>query len=87
MNQSNGKTPHRIVIVGGGAGGLELSAELHHTMRQVVAYGLDRVDAKRDIKVVLIEAGPRVLPALPDRLSRSTERLLRKLGVEVHTGA
>ena len=77
----------KVAIIGAGATGVELSAELHHTMRQVVAYGLDRVDAKRDIKVVLIEAGPRVLPALPKHLSRSTERLLRKLGVEVHTGA
>ena len=77
----------KVAIIGAGATGVELSAELHHTMRQVMAYGLDRVDAKRDIKVVLIEAGPRVLPALPERLSQSTERLLRKLGVEVHTQA
>ena len=77
----------KVAIIGAGATGVELSAELHHTMRQVMAYGLDRVDAKRDIKVVLIEAGPRVLPALPERLSRATERLLRKLGVDVHTGA
>ena len=39
----------------------------------------------RNIKVVLIEAGPRVLPALPERLSRSTERLLRKLGKQVRS--
>ena len=77
----------KVAIIGAGATGVELSAELHHTMRQVMAYGLDRVDAKRDIKVVLIEAGPRVLPALPERLSRATGRLLRKLGVEVYTGA
>ena len=77
----------KVAIIGAGATGVELSAELHHTMRQVMAYGLDRVDAKRDIKVVLIEAGPRVLPALPERLSRATGRLLRKLGVDVHTGA
>ena len=77
----------KVAIIGAGATGVELSAELHRTMREVVAYGLDRLDPQRDIKVVLIEAGPRVLPALPERLSKSTERLLRKLGVEVHTGA
>jgi NADH dehydrogenase, FAD-containing subunit len=44
-----------------------------------------RVDADKDIRLALIEAAPRVLPALPERLSQSTERLLRKLGVEVHT--
>lgn len=76
-----------VAIIGAGATGVELAAELHHTTREVVAYGLDRVDADKDIKLALIEAAPRVLPALPERLSASTERLLRKLGVEVHTEA
>ena len=76
-----------MAIIGAGATGVELAAELHHTTREVVAYGLDRVDADKDIRLALIEAAPRVLPALPERLSASTERLLRKLGVEVHTGA
>jgi NADH dehydrogenase len=76
-----------VAIIGAGATGVELAAELHHTTREVVAYGLDRVDADKDIRLALIEAAPRVLPALPERLSNSTERLLRKLGVEVHTQA
>ena len=76
-----------VAIIGAGATGVELAAELHHTTREVVAYGLDRVDADKDIRLALIEAAPRVLPALPERLSQSTERLLRKLGVEVHTQA
>jgi len=76
-----------VAIIGAGATGVELAAELHHTTREVVAYGLDRVDADKDIRLALIEAAPRVLPALPERLSASTERLLRKLGVEVHTQA
>ncbi len=76
-----------VAIIGAGATGVELAAELHHTTREVVAYGLDRVDADKDIRLALIEAAPRVLPALPERLSASTERLLRKLGVEVHTDA
>ena len=76
-----------VAIIGAGATGVELAAELHHTTREVVAYGLDRVDADKDIRLALIEAAPRVLPALPERLSASAERLLRKLGVEVHTGA
>ncbi|MDI3515246.1 MAG: hypothetical protein PWP40_2475 [Rhodocyclaceae bacterium] len=69
-----------VAIIGAGATGVELAAELHHTTREVVAYGLDRLDPDKDIKLALIEAAPRVLPALP-------ERLLRKLGVEVHTQA
>ena len=53
----------------------------------MVAYGLDRVDPDKDIKVSLVEAAPRVLPALPPRLSQATEGLLARLGVQVHTGA
>jgi NADH dehydrogenase len=76
-----------VAIIGAGATGVELAAELHRTTREVVAFGLDRVDADKDIKVTLIEAAPRVLPALPTRLSDATEELLTKLGVEVLTNA
>jgi NADH dehydrogenase len=76
-----------VAIIGAGATGVELAAELHRTTREVVAFGLDRVDADKDIKVTLIEAAPRVLPALPPRLSQATEDLLRQLGVEVLTDA
>ena len=76
-----------VAIIGARATGVELAAELHRTTREVVAFGLDRVDADKDIKVSLIEAAPRVLPALPPRLSQATEELLRQLGVEVHTDA
>jgi NADH dehydrogenase len=81
--------PHQlqVAIIGAGATGVELSAELHRTVRQVVAYGLDRIDPDKDIRLNLIEAADRVLPALPERLSKATEGLLRKLGVVVHTKA
>ncbi|HMR71808.1 MAG TPA: NAD(P)/FAD-dependent oxidoreductase, partial [Rubrivivax sp.] len=77
----------KVAIIGAGATGVELAAELHRTTREMVAYGLDRVDADKDIRVSVIEAAPRVLPALPERLSQATESLLAKLGVEVHTHA
>ncbi|NRF65875.1 NAD(P)/FAD-dependent oxidoreductase [Aquincola sp. S2] len=76
-----------VAIIGAGATGVELAAELHRTTREVVAFGLDRVDADKDIQVNLIEAADRVLPALPPRMSQATEDLLRKLGVLVHTSA
>ena len=76
-----------VAIIGAGATGVELAAELHRTTREVVAYGLDRVDADKDIQVNLIEAADRVLPALPPRLSQATQALLSKLGVLVHTSA
>ena len=76
-----------IAIIGAGATGTELAAELHRTVRAVVAFGLDRIDPERDIRIVLIEAAPRILPALPERISVATADLLRKLDVEVRTDA
>jgi NADH dehydrogenase len=77
----------RVAIIGAGATGVELSAELHRTTRELVAYGLDRINPDEDLELHLIEAAPRVLPALPERFSASTERLLSDLGVSVHTNA
>ena len=76
-----------VAIIGAGATGTELSAELHRTARAVVAYGLDRIDPEKDIKITLIEAADRILPALPERLSAATTALLQKLGVDVRTSA
>jgi NADH dehydrogenase len=53
----------------------------------VVAYGLDRIDPERDIRIVLIEAADRILPGLPERISEAARRLLDRIGIEVHTGA
>ncbi len=76
-----------VAIIGAGATGVELAAELHRTTREVVAYGLDRVDPDKDIQVTVVEAAPRVLPALPPRLSEATQKLLQELGVNVLTNA
>jgi NADH dehydrogenase len=76
-----------VAIIGAGATGTELAAELHHTARAIIAYGLDRIDPEHELRIVLIEAAERVLPALPERISASTKDLLVKLGVEVRTNA
>jgi NADH:ubiquinone reductase (H+-translocating) len=76
-----------VAIIGAGATGTELSAELHRTVRGVVAFGLDRIDPDKDLKITLIEAADRIVPALPPRLSVATARLLDELGVEIRTGA
>ena len=75
-----------IAIIGAGATGVELAAELHNTTREFVAFGLGRIDPERDIKLSIVEAAPRILPALPERLSNSVLELLHKLKVEVLTG-
>lgn len=75
-----------VVIVGAGATGVELSAELHNTTRELAAYGLDKINPDRDVQISLIEAGERVLPALPPKLSNSVDLELRKLRVHLYTG-
>jgi NADH dehydrogenase len=76
-----------VAIIGAGATGTELAAELHKTTRQLVAFGLDRVNPERDIRIMLIEAGPRILPALSERIAKAAGKLLRDLGVKVYTDA
>jgi NADH dehydrogenase len=76
-----------VAIIGGGATGTELAAELHRTTRQLIAFGLDRVDPERDIRISLIDAGPRILPALRERIATAASALLHQLGVQIYTGA
>ncbi|WP_010323097.1 NAD(P)/FAD-dependent oxidoreductase [Marinobacterium stanieri] len=72
----------RIAIVGAGATGVELSAELFNAARELAAYGLSKLDRDR-MEVILIEAGPSILPALPERISTAARQELSKLGVQV----
>ncbi len=76
-----------VAIIGAGATGTELAAELHRTVRAVVAYGMNRIDPARDIRIVLIEAAPCILPALPERILAAMATLLAALGVIVRAGA
>ena len=76
----------QVAIVGGGATGVELSAELRNTAQVLSAYGLHKLDPRHDVGIVLIEAGPRILPALQERVSTATAELLTKLGVKLMIG-
>jgi len=75
-----------IAIAGAGATGVELAAELHHSVRALVGFGLERIDPERDVKIHLIEGADRILPGLSERISQSTDAALRQIGVEIHTG-
>lgn len=77
----------QVVLIGAGATGVELAAELHRSTRTLVSYGLDRIDPDKDIRLVLVEASARILPALPERLANAAARLLQTLGVHVRTSA
>ena len=72
-----------VAIIGAGATGVELAAQLYHSTRELVSYGLDRIDPDKDLQVTVIEAAPRILPALSEALSTATTVLLEDLGVKV----
>ena len=74
-----------VAIVGGGATGVELAAELHAAARVLGNYGFENINPEKDLQIVLVEAGPRLLAQLPDRLGEAALRELRKLAIEVHT--
>ena len=76
-----------VAIIGAGATGTELAAELHRTARGLVAYGLDKINPEQDIKITLIEAAPRIVPALPERISTGVAEVLRGLHVDIKTGS
>ncbi len=78
--------PVHFVIVGGGPTGVELAGTLAEIARKTFAGDFDYINPK-DTKILLIEGGPRVLPAYPDDLSASAERQLRHLGVDVMTSS
>jgi NADH dehydrogenase len=78
--------PVHFVIVGGGPTGVELAGTLAEIARSTIAMDFDWIDP-RNTRILLIEGGPRVLPAYPEDLSASAERQLNKLGVEVMTGS
>ncbi len=74
-----------IAIVGAGATGVELCAQLHEVSHLLTAYGLDEVDPQ-DVKLTLIEAADRILPGLPDNISDAALKELREIGVDVLAG-
>lgn len=72
----------RVAIVGGGATGVELSAELYNAAKWLTFYGLPNIRPEKML-VTLVEAGPSILPALPERISSKAHRELVNLGVQV----
>ncbi len=85
-NQAGNAEQISVAIVGAGATGVELAAELHHAAHELAAYGLDSIKPE-NMRITLIEAGPRVLPALPERIGQPVHKTLEKLGVTVLTNA
>jgi len=74
-----------FVVIGGGPTGVELAGTLAEIARHTLPREFRRADV-RSARIHLVEAGPRVLAAMPPELSEKTRQQLQKLGVEVHTG-
>ncbi len=74
-----------ITIIGAGATGVELAAELRLASRELPVYGMNALRAE-DVSIRVIEAADRILPALPNRLSDAATRELERQQVQVLTG-
>jgi NADH dehydrogenase len=87
--QAKGKTAGEgrftVTIIGGGATGVELSAELHMTTSILSTYGLANFHPEKDLKIAIVDAAPRLLQMLPERLSTLVAKELRTIDIEVHT--
>lgn len=76
-----------VMIVGGGATGVELAAELAHSARALAKYKVHTLDPARDVRISIIERGARILPHLPPDMSARAEQYLAARGIELCTGA
>lgn len=85
LNQSDAGKSLKVAIVGAGATGVELSAELHHSATLLKGYGFGNVGSQQ-LSITLIEAGERILPVLGEDIANAARRELNKLGVQVKEG-
>jgi NADH dehydrogenase len=74
-----------VVIIGGGATGVELAAELREASGVYAAYGFHQLQAERDVRITLLEGAPRILAPLPEKVSAAALKLLRERAVTVVT--
>jgi NADH dehydrogenase len=84
--EGNARPLVRVAIIGAGATGVELAAELRTTASELRDFGVHKLDPWQDVTITVIEGNARILPALPERVSTETARLLSELGVSLVTG-
>ena len=75
-----------IVIIGAGATGVELAAEIRNCTHAFASYGLDYLKPERDVRLTILEAAPRILPPLQEKIAEAATGLLGTLAVTVLTG-
>ncbi|AKU21505.1 NAD(P)/FAD-dependent oxidoreductase [Massilia sp. NR 4-1] len=74
-----------VVIIGGGATGVELAAELREASGVYAAYGFGQLDPLKDVRITLLEGAPRILAPLPERVSSAALKLLQQRAITVAT--
>jgi NADH dehydrogenase len=82
----NGRAGLDIVIIGGGATGVELAAELREASGVYASYGFNRLQVERDVRITLLEGAPRILAPLPERVAAAAARLLDERAIRVVAG-
>ena len=85
VTHSDPSTPEHldVAIIGAGATGVELAAQLHQVTRRLRQFGFEQIDPERHVRLKILDAGPRILPALPRRLADEVLTELNDLGIEV----
>jgi NADH dehydrogenase len=78
-----GRSGLDIVIIGGGATGVELAAELREASRVYASYGFNRLQVLTDVRIAILEGAPRILAPLPERVSGAAARLLAQRAIRV----
>lgn len=73
----------KVAIVGGGATGVELAAELHFACEQALRYKR-QTETKLEVQISVIETAPRILAALPEKISTATRQELQRRGIKVY---
>lgn len=91
LRAERGQTANRsgalnVAIVGAGATGVELAAELDKMRHALADYGASAIDPVRDTRLLILERAPRLLPGLPEELAEATRRQLERLGIETRLG-
>jgi NADH dehydrogenase len=84
-NENERQILMRLVIVGGGPTGVELAGAIAELARRALAKDFRNIDP-RLARIILVEAGPRLLPGFPQDLSLDAKQRLERLGVEVRVG-
>jgi NADH dehydrogenase len=83
VNSTEKSSPRlSVAIVGGGATGVELAADMHNVVQRLREYGFEHF-SRDSLNVVIVEAAPMLLPRLPDRIGPSVQRELERIGVRV----